>query len=80
MSEVTQKVIAIVSSHTGAEPSEITADSYLLDDLNADQLTIADIAGELEETFKLSIAQADLAGFQTVGDIITYISENLNEL
>lgn len=80
MTEVAQQVITIISNHTGAEPTEVTADSYLLDDLNADQLTIADIIGELEETFHLDIPQEDISQFKTVGDIITYVSENLNEL
>jgi acyl carrier protein len=80
MEEVKGKVFKIVSSHLGVELSDVKEDSYLQDDLNADQMTLADIVVALEEEFKIKIPQEDLMQFSTVGDIVTYVSEHLNEL
>lgn len=80
MEEVKQKVYRIVSDHLGADRSEISDDSHLQDDLNADQLGLADIVVSLEEEFKIKIPPEDFLKFSTVGDIHTYISEHLNEL
>ncbi len=80
MNEVAQKITTIISTHLGVDPAEVKEGSYLQDDLNADQLSLADLAVTLEEEFKIKIPSEDLLKFNTVGDIITYISEHLNEL
>jgi acyl carrier protein len=80
MEEVKGKVQKIIADHLGVELSEVNEGSYLQDDLNADQLTLADITVALEEEFKIKIPQEDLLQFSTVGDIVTYVSEHLNEL
>lgn len=80
MNEVQTKVRNIVSTHLGVEEAAVTPQSYLHDDLNADQLGLSDIVIALEEEFKIEIPQEDLEKFNTVGDIETYVSEHLNEL
>lgn len=80
MKEVQSKIRKIMSTHLGVAEGDITAESYLRDDLNADTLALADIVTALEEEFKIEIPQEDIGKFNTVGDIETYISEHLNEL
>jgi acyl carrier protein len=80
MEQLKQKIYRIISQQLGVEGSEISDSSHLQDDLNADQLGLADIVVSLEEEFKIKIPQEDFLKFATVGDIVTYISEHLNEL
>ena len=80
MNEVSNKIISIISRQLGVDPAEIKETSDWQGDLNADQLALADLAVTLEETFKIKIVPEDLLKFNTVGDIITYVSEHLNEL
>ncbi|HET7713742.1 MAG TPA: acyl carrier protein [Patescibacteria group bacterium] len=80
MDEVTNKVHNVIGTHLGVPIAEVKNESYLQDDLNADQLALADIVVTLEEEFSLKIPQEEIIKFNKVGDIVTYISENLNEL
>jgi acyl carrier protein len=80
MIEVATKVHEIIGNHLGVDPAEVKDDQYLQDDLNTDQLGLADIVVSLEEEFKLQIPEEDIIKFNSVGDIVTYISEHLNEL
>lgn len=80
MNEVSEKIRNIISNHLGVEAKEVNDGAYLQDDLNADQLALADIVVTLEEEFKIKIPQEDFLKFNTVGDITTYVSEHLNEL
>ena len=80
MNDLSQKVRHIIGVHLGLADDEVTEQMYLKDDLNADQLVLADIAVSLEESFHIEITQEELENMNTVGDIVTYVSENLNEL
>jgi acyl carrier protein len=80
MSEVATKVHEIISAQLGVNSSEIKDSLYLQDDLNADPLDIADVVVSLEEEYKIVISQEDSLKFKTVGEIVTYVSEHLNEL
>lgn len=80
MNEVTQTVHEIIGNHLGVPVVDIKDDSYLQEDLNADQLALADIVVTLEEKFVLKIPQEEIVKFNKVGDIVTYITDNLNEL
>ena len=80
MDELRTKIHQIISGHLGVDSSEISDNSHLQDDLNADQLGIADIVVALEEEFKIKIPQEDFLKFSTVGDVVTYVSEHTNEL
>lgn len=80
MNEVGQKIHQIISTELGVPLAEVKDESYLQDDLNTDSLGLADIVVTIEEEFKIKIPQEDLLKFNTVGEIVTYVSEHLNEL
>lgn len=80
MNEVTTVVHEIIGNYLGVPVADIKDDSYLQEDLNADQLALADIVVTLEEKFSLKIPQEEIIKFNKVGDIVTYITDNLNEL
>ena len=46
------------------------------DDLGADSLDLVDLVMAVEEEFDVKIADEDLEGIKTVGDIVDYIAEN----
>lgn len=80
MNEVTQAVHEIIGNHLGVPVVDIKDDSYLQEDLNADQLALADIVVTLEEKFSIKIPQEEIIKFNKVGDIVTFVTDNLNEL
>lgn len=78
--EILSKLKKIVSDHLGVEESEITEDSHLQDDLNADPISIADLIVGIEEEFSIKIPQGQSVDFKKVGDILAFISDQTGEL
>lgn len=78
--EIFSRLKKIVSDHLGVEESEITEDSHLKDDLNADPISIADLIVGIEKEFSIKIPQGQSADFKKVGDILGFISDQTGEL
>lgn len=74
---VFEKVKAILSEQFDVEESEITLETDLVNDLDADSLDIADLIASVEDEFEIDIESDDdiMGEINTVGDIVEYISE-----
>ncbi len=57
---------------------EITPDAELINDLGINSLELADLVCICEETFHIEIDDDDLRDFLTVGDIVAYLKEKVN--
>ena len=55
--------------------AEVTATKKLKEDLNADSLDLVELMMNLEERYKITIADEDLTGLQTIQDVVTYIAK-----
>lgn len=55
------------------DPSEITLDTNLIDDIGADSLDVVELIMSLEDIYGLSISDDDAATLVTVGKIVDYI-------
>ena len=73
-----EKMQDIISEVLGVEKNEITMESNLTDDLNADSLDALDIVTEIEEKLSVKIPDEDFTKFATVKDIVEYIESNQN--
>jgi len=73
-----EKIQDIISEVLGVEKNEITMESNLTDDLNADSLDALDIVTEIEEKLSVKIPDEDFTKFATVKDIVEYIESNQN--
>ena len=56
--------------------ADITREAELSGDLGINSLELADLVYVCEEKFNLEIADEDLHGFITVGDVVRYLEEN----
>jgi len=54
----------------------ITMEAELSGDLGINSLELADLVYICEEKFSIEIADEDLNGFITVGDVVRYLEEN----
>ena len=73
-----EKIQDRISEVLGVEKDEITMESNLTDDLNADSLDALDIVTEIEEKLSVKIPDEDFTKFATVKDIVEYIESNQN--
>ncbi|MBQ1986119.1 MAG: acyl carrier protein [Clostridia bacterium] len=73
---VLEKVIEILADQLSVDPSIINEDSNLVDDLDADSLTVIDLVMCLEDEFGLEVPDNEVENLKTVGAIVHYIEEN----
>ena len=59
------------------DPSEITMDTNLIDDIGADSLDAVELVMALETEFGIEIPDEDAEKVVTVGDVVDYIKENV---
>lgn len=74
--EIFDKLKELVVDQLGVDDDEVTAEATIQEDLGADSLDLVDLVMAVEEEFDVKIADEDLEGIKTVGDIVDYISEN----
>lgn len=55
---------------------ELTLETSLKDDLNADSLDAVEVIMALEEKYGIEIADEDAENFKTIADIVNYIKNN----
>jgi acyl carrier protein len=75
MSEIENKVKAIVVDKLGVEESQVTLDASFAADLNADSLDTVELIMEFEKEFNITIPDEDTQKISTVGDVVAYIEK-----
>ena len=73
MSEVADKVKAIIVDKLGVDESEVTPTASFTNDLGADSLDTVELIMELEKEFGISIPDEEAEKISTVGDAIEHI-------
>ncbi|WP_295217514.1 acyl carrier protein [Ruminococcus sp.] len=74
--EIFEKLKDLVVDQLGVDEDEVTAEANIQDDLGADSLDVVDLVMSVEEEFGVKIADEELEGIKTVGDIVDYVEEN----
>jgi acyl carrier protein len=77
MSEIAEKVKAIIIDKLGVEESEVTAEASFTNDLGADSLDTVELIMEFEKEFNISIPDEQAENIATVGDAVTYLEQNV---
>ncbi len=75
MSEIENKVKAIIVDKLGVAESTVTPEANLSSDLGADSLDTVELIMEFEKEFGLQIPEEDAEHIATVGDVIAYIEK-----
>lgn len=77
MSEIEQKVIAIVVDKLGVNEAQVTMEASFSADLKADSLDTVEMIMEFEKEFGVTIPDEDTQKISTVGDAVAYIEKAL---
>ena len=75
MSDIEQKVRAIIVDKLGVEEDEVVADASFTNDLGADSLDTVELIMEFEKEFDISIPDEMAESIGTVGDAIKFIEK-----
>mgnify|MGYP000359409754 CR=1 FL=1 len=73
------KVKEIIAEQLGVDVSELTPQTSLKDDLNADSLDLFQIVMSLEEAYDIEIPTEDTENIGTIGDIEAYLGKRMQE-
>ena len=72
-----EKVKEVLVDQLNLKEADITLDTNIKKDLGADSLDILQLLMSIEEEYGIQIPDDELAGFETVGDVVTYL-ESVN--
>ena len=72
-----EKIQNIIADVLNIETEAITLESAFIDDLGADSLDLVELIMALEEEFGIEIPDGDAEKVVTVGDVVSYIKENV---
>lgn len=73
MSEVADKVKAIIVDKLGVDESEVVPTASFTNDLGADSLDTVELIMEFEKEFGISIPDEEAQKISTVGDAISHV-------
>ena len=68
-----EKVKSIICKELKLDPSKVTEESSLKDDLGADSLDAVEIIMDIEDEFNIQIDDTEAENIKTVKDIVKYI-------
>ncbi len=75
--DVLEKVREHLSAELEIPLEEISADTRLREDLDADSLDLYELVMELEDTYGISVSEEEAADIETVGDAVDFVAERL---
>lgn len=76
MSEIANKVKAIIVDKLGVDVKEVTPEASFTNDLGADSLDTVELIMEFEKQFNIAIPDDQAENIGTVGQAIAYIEAN----
>ena len=76
MSEIAERVKAIIVDKLSVEESEVTNEASFTNDLGADSLDTVELIMKFEKERNISITDDQAEKITTVGDAIKYVEDN----
>ena len=76
MADIAGSVKAIIVDKLGVDENEVTLEASFTNDLGADSLDTVELIMEFEKEFNIAIPDDQAEKIATVGDAVTYITEN----
>ena len=76
---VFDKIKDIIVEQLDVEEDSVTMEASITDDLGADSLDVVDLVMSIEESFDVEIPDEEVENIKTVGDIVKYIENKVEE-
>ena len=75
--EIFEKIKNIIIEQLQVSEAAVTEEASFIDDLGADSLDLVELIMGIEEEFNIEIPDGDAEKVVTVGDVVSYIKENV---
>ena len=76
---VFDKIKDIIVEQLDVEEDAVTMEASITEDLGADSLDVVDLVMSIEESFDVEIPDEEVENIKTVGDIVKYIENKVEE-
>lgn len=73
-----EKIREIIMEQLNVDEDDVTMETHLMKDLEADSLDAVEIIMAIEDEFEIEIPDEDAEKFQIVSDIVKYVEERAN--
>lgn len=77
MASTEDRIRGIIVELLGVEPEKVTLDARFREDLEADSLDLVELIMEFEQEFGGEISDEEAQKIETVGQVVTYVEENM---
>jgi acyl carrier protein len=77
MSDVLARFCQMVATQKGITPSQVKAESRLVEDLGADSIDLVELMLDAEREFGIDIGKQQAQSLHTVGEIVQFIEASL---
>ena len=74
---VFEKIRDIIVEQLGIDQDEITMETSITKDLDADSLDAVEIIMAIEDEFDIEIPDEDAEQFQLIGNLVKYVEDNI---
>jgi acyl carrier protein len=72
-----ERVVQIIAEELNIEPDELTMDTHITDDLNADSLDAMEVILKIEEEFDVEIPDDIVQTIQTIADVVEFLDNHV---
>ena len=74
--QIFEKIRDLLAEQLDVPADSITPESDIIDDLEADSLTVLDMVMTLEDEFDIEIPDEDVEKLRTVGSVVSYVEDH----
>ena len=74
--QIFEKIRDLLAEQLDIPADSITPQSDIIDDLEADSLTVLDMVMTLEDEFDIEIPDEDVEKLRTVGSVVSYVEDH----
>lgn len=74
--QIFEKIRDLLAEQLDIPADSITPESDIIDDLEADSLTVLDMVMTLEDEFDIEIPDEDVEKLRTIGSVVSYVEDH----
>lgn len=74
---VFDKIKEMLAEQLDADPDEMSMDTKIAEDLEADSLDVVELLMSIEDEFEVEIPDEEIENLKTIGDVVEYIQNNM---
>jgi acyl carrier protein len=71
-----ERVVQIIAEELDVDPEELSMDTHITDDLDADSLDAMEVILKIEEEFDVEIPDDLVQRIQTIADVVEFLDNN----